>query len=148
MCEAIFQANTSATLNRRLCNKVAPLQWRTRWVVIVLVWIAYFAPSVASPADAQTAKIVGIGAATCPQFEADISHNPPVQRDYLAWAQGFLSGVLLSRPVGVDQGLDLNPSSFGLMKQLDFLRNHCAGHRADDFSEAVLALYKDLRLQK
>src|SRR5262249_8868153 len=61
-----------------------------------------------------TAKIVGLGATPCPQFERETRERPELQREYLAWAQGFMSGVLMSRPPGVDEGLDLNPRSFGL----------------------------------
>ena len=45
-----------------------------------------------------TAKIVGLGATSCLQFTNDVKQNPAVQRDYLAWAQGFMSSILLSRP--------------------------------------------------
>jgi hypothetical protein len=95
--------------------------------------------------DAGTAQIVGLGAATCRQFTADAAADPQVRRDYLAWAQGFMSGIVLSRPPGVDVGLDLNPPTFGLMDQLRFLEDHCAHNDAVDFSTAVEALYKRLR---
>ena len=97
--------------------------------------------------DARTARIVGLGAATCRQFTADAAANSLVRRDYLAWAQGFMSGIILSRPPGVDVGLDLNPPTFGLMDQLRFLEDHCARNDAVDFSTAVEALYKRLRLE-
>jgi hypothetical protein len=96
---------------------------------------------------APTAKIVGLGASTCRQFNGDIAANPPVRRDYLAWAQGFMSGTILSRPPGVDEGLDLNPVTFDLIAQLNFLEDHCARNDAVDFSDAVEALYKRLRLE-
>src|ERR1700730_17620724 len=76
--------------------------------------------------DAPTAQIVGLGAATCRQFTADAAADPQVRRDYLAWAQGFMSGIILSRPPGVDVGLALNPPTFGLVAQLRFLEDHCA----------------------
>lgn len=97
--------------------------------------------------DARTAQIVGLGAATCRQFAADAAADPQVRKDYLAWAQGFMSGIILSRPPGVDVGLDLNPPTFGLLAQLRFLEDHCARNRAIDFSAAVEALYKRLRLE-
>lgn len=90
-------------------------------------------------------KIVGLGAATCIDFTNDIERSPILQRDYLAWAQGFMSGILLSRPAGVDEGLDLNPQEFGLLKQLEFLRQHCAENPSSDFADAAVALYKILR---
>jgi len=47
----------------------------------------------------------------------------------------------------VDVGLDLNPPTFGLIAQLRFLEDHCARNEALDFSAAVEALYKQLRLE-
>jgi hypothetical protein len=96
-------------------------------------------------AEAPKANIVGLGASTCQQFNDDVKSNPSVRRDYLAWTQGFMSGVLLSRPPGVDTGLDLNPATFGLINQLHFLEDHCAKNTSLDFSDAVEALYKRLR---
>lgn len=97
--------------------------------------------------DARTAQIVGLGAATCRQFSADVAADPQVRRDYLAWAQGFMSGIILSRTPGVDVGLTLNPPTFSLMAQLRFLEEHCARNDTVDFSTAVEALYKRLRLE-
>lgn len=96
-------------------------------------------------AQAQTAKIVGLGATTCQRFTDDVKANPAVRRDYLAWAQGFMSGIISSRPPGVDEGLDLAPATFDLLSQLHFLENHCARNASLDFSDAVAALYKRLR---
>lgn len=96
-------------------------------------------------AEASKAKIIGLGATNCEQFNIDIRANPLIRRDYLAWAQGFMSGILLSRPPGVDEDLDLNPAAFGLIDQLRFLEDHCRKNTAQDFSDAVEALYKRLR---
>jgi len=100
---------------------------------------------IAVPVSAQQAKIVGLGATGCAQFMLEIKHNPALQRDYLAWAQGFMSGVLLGRPAGVDEGLDLLPSTVPLLKQLEFLREYCDQNPSESFSNAVLSLYKRLR---
>lgn len=67
------------------------------------------------------------------------------RRDYFAWAQGFMSAIVLSRPPGVDEDLDLNPASFGLVDQVHYLEEHCARNLSADFSDAVEALYKRLR---
>lgn len=127
-----FISNPSHANGRQRRRYAAP------WAVLVT------ALSVSS-APAQTAKIVGLGATGCSQFTADVGQNPAAQRDYLAWAQGFMSGVLLGRPTGVDDKLDLNPPTLPLLKQLEFLRHYCRGQPSDDFSDAVLALYKLLR---
>jgi hypothetical protein len=96
-------------------------------------------------AEAPKATIVGLGAATCQRFNDDIKSNPLLRRDYLAWAQGFMSGTLSSRPPGVDEGLDLAPPTFDVMRQLQFLEDYCARNVSLDFSDAVTALYKRLR---
>src|SRR5581483_2361904 len=101
-----------------------------------------FGQTAQSGEQAGIAKIVGLGATSCLQFTVDIEKSPAVQRDYLAWAQGFMSGILLSRPSGVDDGLDLNPPAFGLLKQLAFLSEHCAKNTSAGFSDAVEALYR------
>ena len=96
-------------------------------------------------AETPKATIVGLGATTCQRFNDDVRSNPLLRRDYLAWAQGFMSGILLSRPPGVDEGLDLAPVTFDLVRQLHFLEDHCVRNAALDFSDAVAALYKRLR---
>ena len=80
-----------------------------------------------------------------PAFNDDVRTNPMLRRDYLAWAQGFMSGILSSRPPGIDEGLDLDPATFGVMRQLEFLQDYCARDVSLDFSDAVAALYKRLR---
>jgi hypothetical protein len=100
-----------------------------------------------APTSAQTAKIVGIGATACSQFIAEANEAPASQKDYLAWAQGFMSGILLGRPAGADENLDLTPSSLPLLEQLRYLRDYCGRHPVDRFSDAVVLLYKRLREQ-
>ncbi len=112
-------------------------------LLTMVVLATYAAPEVR--AQPLKATIVGLGAATCQQFNDDVRSNPLIQRDYLAWAQGFMSGILSSRPPGVDQGLDLAPPTFPLLRQLDFLGDYCARNAALDFSDGVAALYKRLR---
>jgi hypothetical protein len=105
------------------------------------------APVEASHTQSPKARVVGLGATTRQQFNDDIKANPALRRDYLAWAQGFMSGIILSRPAGVDQGLDLAPKTFDLVSQLHFLEGHCARNAVLDFSDAVEALYKRFRLE-
>jgi hypothetical protein len=116
---------------------------------LVLTSVVLIAPAWRSEVRAEpgTAAIVGLGATTCQRFNDDVRSNPAVQRDYLAWAQGFMSGILLGRPAGVDQGLDLNPPSFGMLNQLQFLEEFCARNSSKDFADAVEALYKRLRAE-
>jgi len=94
--------------------------------------------------DAQTVNVVGIGAATCAQFLQEIETSP-VERDYIAWAQGYMSGLLARAPAGVDENLDLLPSTFPLLKQAAFLRTYCVANTTAEFGDAVDALYRTLR---
>ena len=110
-------------------------------------FVVFWMMNSAVSAQSRTAKIVGLGATSCERFTSDVKSNPSIRRDYLAWTQGFMSGVLLSRPAGVDEALDLNPTTFGLLDQLHFLEDHCARNPSADFSDAVEALYKHLRKQ-
>lgn len=117
------------------------------WLVAVLVVWSFLSMAHAQHAQPLGAKIVGIGAATFREFIEGIDKNSATQRDYLAWAQGFMSAVLLTRPAGVDEGLDLNPPSFGLLSQLGFLRQYCLDNQSRDFADAVVELYRTLRRQ-
>jgi hypothetical protein len=113
--------------------------------LLTLSSIVLLAADAGRELEVPKAKIVGLGAATCQQFNDDVKSNPLIRRDYLARAQGFMSGILSSRPPGVDEGLDLNPATFGLINQLQYLEDRCAKNTSLDFSDAVEALYKRLR---
>ncbi|MCP4615771.1 MAG: hypothetical protein GY844_04995 [Bradyrhizobium sp.] len=115
--------------------------------VVALLTTVVLATDAAPDVRAQPLKatIVGLGATTCQQFNDDVRSNPLIRRDYQAWAQGFMSDILSSRPPGVDEGLDLAPPTFPLMRQLDFLGDYCARNASPDFSDGVAALYKRLR---
>jgi hypothetical protein len=115
-------------------------------LIAIVFWsLLVIAPGGAAKAEALTRNIVGLGATTCERFIADIRADPSIGRDYLAWAQGFMSGILLGRPPGIDDGLDLNPASFNLLAQLKYLEEYCASNAAKDFGDGVEALYKRLR---
>ena len=138
----------NAGSNRLRVPEAAEQIIRRSFLCLVLLALSLKTSAAADPSqEARTARIVGLGAATCRQFNADVAANPPMRRDYLAWAQGFMSGIILSRPPDVDQGLDLNPPTFGLVAQLRFLEDQCARNQSIDFSAAVEALYKRLRLE-
>lgn len=142
---------TRRDLNPRVCSpvqgNVARVIWRISCYVACQL-LVFGSLSSISQAQPETARIVGLGATDCARFSSDAKSNPLVRRDYMAWAQGFMSGILLGRPAGVDKGLDLNPATFGLIDQLHFLEDHCARNPSLDFSDAVAALYKWLRQER
>lgn len=96
-------------------------------------------------AVAQQVKIVGIGAATCEVYLNQIASAPTSERDYLAWAQGYMSGILVRAPAGKDEDLDLAPQAFPLGRQASFLREWCLNHANADFADGVQELYRALR---
>lgn len=99
----------------------------------------------ANVALAQSVKIVGLGASTCQQYLSDIQNNVAIEREYISWAQGYLSGLLIRAPAGVDENLDLTPPSFPLLRQAEYLRTFCATQPKLEFPDAVQELYRTLR---
>ena len=130
-----------------MCSANSAVSRRFRAAVHFALFGTFMIASFMGECAAESIKIVGLGAIDCGQFIKEIDQNPALQRDYLAWAQGLMSGILISRPAGVDEGLDLTPSSFPLRKQLDFLRAYCTQQPAANFEDSVLELYKRLRKQ-
>jgi hypothetical protein len=114
-------------------------------LTIVFCSLLTIAPGGTARAEVLTRNVVGLGATTCERFNKDIRADPSIRRDYLAWAQGFMSGILLGRPSGIDDGLDLSPASFNLLAQLKFLEEYCATNASKNFGDGVEALYKRLR---
>ncbi|HKH00929.1 MAG TPA: hypothetical protein VKB08_09445 [Bradyrhizobium sp.] len=96
-------------------------------------------------AEAQTANVVGLGAIKCSEFSAEIRSSTELEREYFAWAQGFMSGILIRSPAGVDEGLELNPPAFPLLKQADFVRQFCQDNPSKSYNDGVVALYRILR---
>lgn len=107
------------------------------------------APAQVSSQDTQlpeSIKIVGIGTSSCSIFLREIADAPAAERDYIAWAQGFMSGALVRAPSGQDTGLDLLPPQFPLVRQAEFLRRYCEANSSGSFSDAVIELYRLLRM--
>lgn len=96
-------------------------------------------------ASAELAKIVGPGASKCADFTSESLKKPEAEREYLAWAMGLMSGLVLRAPPGVDEGLDLMPPSVPPAVQLEFLREYCTQKPHEDFTDAVLELFRLLR---
>ncbi len=110
----------------------------------VLGALAAGTPSVGQ-VEAQTVKIVGIGASSCRYFLRETSGRPEVEKNFFAWAQGYMSGLLLRAPPGKDEDLDLEPDVYPLLKQAEFLRDFCTRNPDADFSDGVNDLYRMLR---
>lgn len=96
-------------------------------------------------ANAQTVDIVGLGASSCQRFLSDIAINPHIEGQYLAWAQGYLSGLLIRAPKGVDENLKLLPVDFPIQRQAVLLKKFCRTNSDKDYVDGVQLLYKTLR---
>jgi hypothetical protein len=90
-------------------------------------------------------QIVGIGATSCGEFVREARENQASQRYYLAWLQGYISGLVVGRPAGVDEGVNLSPKDFPLRDQALFIRDYCSNSLDANFADAVEALFRKLR---
>lgn len=97
-----------------------------------------------SIAMAQTVAIVGTGTASCLQFTTAIADKPIDEREYFAWGQGYMSGILLAAPAGVDDGLSLAPESFPIPAQIAFIRAFCGQFPTATYSDGIETLYRAL----
>jgi hypothetical protein len=102
-------------------------------------------PLFLAQAKAQSVKIVGIGSSSCGYFLRETDGRSDVEKNFFAWAQGYMSGLLLRAPPGKDEELDLAPDAYPLLKQVEFLRNFCTRNPDADFSDGVNDLYRMLR---
>ena len=96
------------------------------------------------PASGQI-NIAGIGAISCAGFLKEAEGNTATEKHYFAWAQGYMSGLLIRAPKGVDEDLNLIPPTFPLFKQVTFLRDYCIAHPEHDYVDSVQMLYRTLR---
>lgn len=111
------------------------------------VCIVFCLPTNTVLAGAQTQqkqKIMDLVAISCSRFMSDASKRPSIQRDYLAWSQDYMSVILITRPGTINNGIDLAPPTFPLLKQLEFLRDFCTKLHDQNFPKAVDHLYKRL----
>ncbi|MDF2117914.1 hypothetical protein PY365_20275 [Roseiarcaceae bacterium H3SJ34-1] len=98
--------------------------------------------------QAPVVRIVGPGAVRCARFSEDIARDPRQEREYFAWAQGVMSGLMLRAPTPAEGNLDLLPPGFGVAAQMDFLKDDCEHTTDQSFTDATLALYRELKRRK
>jgi len=110
----------------------------------VVLAAASFLAAVSAMAEARV-NIAGIGAASCRAFMKETESDPQAERTYFAWAQGYMSGITMRAPPGVDEGIDLLHPSFPLQQQADFMRAFCTDNLQADYADGVLELYRELR---
>lgn len=104
-----------------------------------------FAVAQATAQNATPVKIVGIGATSCARFTTEITANADAEKNYLAWMQGYMSGIMVGRPAGVDEGIELVPHRFPVAAQAEFMREFCAKQPKSNFADGVEQLYARLK---
>ena len=93
-------------------------------------------------------RIVGPGAVRCSRFIADVARDPRQEREYFAWAQGVMSGLLLRAPTPAEADVDLLPPGFGVEAQMNFLQANCKQDADQGFTDATVALFRELKRRK
>jgi hypothetical protein len=86
----------------------------------------------------------GPGAASCLKFALDYTRNPPSEEQYFIWAQGYMSAIVMMAPGGVDDALDLLPTSYPKESQMVSIRSVCAQDPQRSYAYAVRVLYRHL----
>ena len=131
--------------NRPLHNTGRGSRCRSIAQLLCVIMTSVVLDAFSNPVLAQPVKIVGIGATQCDKYLSDIDGNVIAEREYFAWAQGYMSGLLIRAPAGKDEGLNLEPATFPLLKQAAFLRTFCQTDPSADFSDGIHVLYRTLR---
>ena len=126
---------TMRKMRKATCKSIAA----TLFLVVHAFFLDLVMP--VAGAIAQTAQIVGTGAVSCGQFGQAVDSDPDAIREYFAWAQGYMSGVMIRSPAGVDDALDISSNSMPIIEQMNFIRIYCMSHRDREYADAIQALY-------
>lgn len=104
-----------------------------------LAWIA------CSPVEATDLAWMGPGAQSCTQYLKAADASELMRDTYFFWAQGFMSGlntILLPRK----SHTNLAASTTG--DQQAYIDRFCNGRPLASYSEAVIALFDEMRLEQ
>jgi hypothetical protein len=119
-------------------------QDRCRRTIALLVGALLACLSGSQAGSAQPVEIAGVGVTRCHEFNQQVDRDPAVEDYYFAWAQGFMSGVLLRGRPGQDESLTLVPSQLPPEQQRQFLRDYCKRNPLRYYFHATAALYQRL----
>lgn len=86
---------------------------------------------------------LGLGMQSCTEFDNEYKAHPEiVQAAYIAWAEGFMSGLNASATANKLPVRDL--SKIDLQSTAADIREYCAMHPFAAYDTAVLTMYNDL----
>ena len=93
---------------------------------------------------AQSAAISGAGALECADYVKAAAANDPAAGGYLAWAQGLMSALNLTRDAEHRRTRVLVDKAHPVERQAAFLLQFCQRTPKEKFSIAALRLYRAL----
>jgi hypothetical protein len=93
---------------------------------------------------AQSAAISGAGALECADYVKAAAANDPAAGGYLAWAQGLMSALNLTRDAEHRKTRILLDKAHPVERQAAFLLQFCQASPKEKFSVAALRLYRAL----
>ncbi len=108
-----------------------------RVIATAFVLLGLAVPSYAAPE-------AGPGASSCLKFALSYNRNPALEEQYFIWAQGYMSAIVMMAPGGVDDALNLLPTSYPKESQMVWIRSVCAQDPQRSYSYAVRVLYRHL----
>jgi hypothetical protein len=112
---------------------------KRRWVAGFALVVAAVDVSPSSYADQVFAA--GMGTIFCGAFNIAIQYDKSegTEETFFVWAQGFMSGLNVGAPPGIN--VRLVPEQFNSDRQKAFLRDYCAKNPNNKLHDGVRALY-------
>jgi hypothetical protein len=90
-------------------------------------------------------EIVGLGSQRCREFVAVARNKQSAQAaGYLAWSQGFMSAVNLSRNAHKLHPKKFDQPQFSTEQQFASLSAYCEKNRENSFASAVISVYRQV----
>lgn len=132
---------TVGALSMRLLSRISRMQG-DRMRRLLLAMTMMLCVSDASAEQIKTSREAGVGAIACSQFTADIARDPNMEKDYLSWAQGFMSSFNLLMLSEGSMSRDLSGTSVD--EQRSYIKQYCGTHPGEEYSVAVMKLLATL----
>jgi hypothetical protein len=86
--------------------------------------------------------IMGAGALPCAEFGQRIRNSETIEATFFAWGQGYMSGMNTMFQFAGSDTRDMNAIS--VTTQEDRVRDYCASHPLQSYSNGVTELYLSL----
>lgn len=108
-----------------------------------LLWAVLIGFSITAHAEEPQGQGYGPGMKSCTQFANDYKANPGIAENlYLAWGEGFMSGLNLSATAANMPSRRL--ASINVESAKIQIRSYCDSHPLSQYVGAILAIYSAL----